>query len=296
MDTTKRLVRIVLATMATFGSGLALLPGCNTPADDSPQSESAQGVTTPSAVIAAPGAPSTLASPGPAPSALLARYQAHSPPPLATAAHVSAFLDWAAASHVDEKDDVRQAIGAAAGNEAVVRGLIAEVERTQGVDHSRALIALGVLGETRHPLAQAFFADFISRPLPQTGTVIEGEIIEQTQAAQLQGRAAVGLAFINSDSANKLLAQIIASHPSKIVRAEAINAYLWNHGDSAAARVALAPFVRTDEQILLDRVRRVPGETAASFNAKLVQFLKLHPEAIPPAPVRSQSGTKPTAP
>jgi hypothetical protein len=275
-----------LAIVAAIGCGLGpvALIGCNAPRDES------QGQSEQQATVAEP---SSKAAPARAPSERLSQYKAHSPPVLAAAAHVAGFLDWVGASHGDEKDDARKAIQAAAGNKDVVQGLIAEVERVRASDHSRAMLALAVLGETRSPTAQAFFSEFARRPLPQAGTVIEGEIIEQTQAAQLQGKAVDGLAYINNDSANKVVMDVIANHPSRIVRAEAINAYLWNHGDSDDARSALSQVVRTDESILLDRVRRVPGETASTFNAKLEQYLKRHPEVIPPAPVQLPTAAKP---
>jgi hypothetical protein len=87
--------------------------------------------------------------------------------------------------------------------------------------------------------------------------------------------------------------EIIANHPSKIVRAEAINAYLWNHEDSDDARKFLSQYVRKDELILLDRVRRKTGENAESFNRKLDEFLKRHPEVVPPPPEKLEARQKP---
>jgi hypothetical protein len=230
------------------------------------------------------GAPGSSTPSGPSPSVILKNYKIHSPPPLNSAADVPKFLDWAGASHVDEEEDGRKAIAAAAGNKEVVDALIKEVERVQTSDHSRALLALSALGETRSPEAQEYFAAFVQRPLPMKGTVIEGEIVEQTRAAQLQAKAVDGLAYSNTENSNRIITQIIAEHPSKIVRAEAINAYLWNHGDSDEARKLLSQYVRKDELILLDRVRRNSGETAESFNRKLALFLKQHPEVVPPRP------------
>jgi hypothetical protein len=238
-------------------------------------------------------APGSRSPGGPRPSEILKGYKAHSPPPLATADDVPRFLDWAGASHVDEREDARNAITAAANNKEVVQAFIKEVERAQTPDHTRALLTLALLGETRSPEAQAFFADFARRPLPTDGPVIEGENIEQTRAAQLQAKAVDGLAYANNENSNQVLTQIIAEHPSKIVRAEAINAYLWNHGDNEEARRALSQFVRKDEQILIDRVRRETGETAESFNRKLDEFLKKHPEAMPPAPEKLEARQRP---
>jgi hypothetical protein len=238
-------------------------------------------------------APATNTPGGPSPSTILKSYKPHSPPALTSAADVPGFLNWAGASHVDERDDARKVLAEAANRADVIDGFIQEIERVQTIDHTRALLALALLGETRSPNAQNFLAEFAQRPLPTGGTVIEGEIIEQTRAAQLQAKAVDGLAYANTETSNRTVTQIIAGHPSKIVRAEAINAYLWNHGDSDDARRFLAQFVRRDELILLDRVRRDTGETAESFNRKLAVFLEKHPQLAPPPPEKLRSERKP---
>ncbi len=237
--------------------------------------------------------PGTKTAGGPRPSEILKGYKEHSPPPLTSGDDVPQFLDWAGASHVDEREDGRKAMAAAGNNKDVLQALIKEVERVKTLDHTRALLALALLGETRSPEAQAFFVEFAQRPLPTEGPVIEGEIIEQTRAAQLQAKAVDGLAYANNESSNKVVTEIIANHPSKIVRAEAINAYLWNHEDSDDARKLLSQYVRKDELILIDRVRRTTGENAESFNRKLDQFLKRHPEVVPPRPEKLEARQKP---
>jgi hypothetical protein len=238
-------------------------------------------------------APGTKTAGGPRPSEILKSYKEHSPPELTSDNDVSRFLDWAGASHVDEREDARKAIATAGNNKDVVQALIKEVERVKTTDHTRALLALALLGETRSPEAQAFFVEFAQRPLPTDGPVIEGEIIEQTRAAQLQAKAVDGLAYANNESSNKFVTEIIANHPSKIVRAEAINAYLWNHEDNDDARKFLSQYVRKDELILIDRVRRKTGEKAESFNPKLDEFLKQHPEVVPPPPEKFEARPKP---
>jgi len=228
---------------------------------------------------------------GPSPSTILKSYPAHSPPPLTSAADVPRFLDWAGASHADERDDARKVLADAASRTDVIDGFIKEIERVQTADQPRALLGLALLGETRSPNAQSFFAEFARRPLPTNGPVIEGEIIEQTRAAQLQAKAVDGLAYANTEETNKVVTRIIAEHPAKIVRAEAINAYLWNHGDSDEARKFLAQFVRKDEQIYLDRVRRNTGENAQAFNSRLAAFLQKHPQVMPPRPEKLRTGS-----
>lgn len=218
-------------------------------------------------------------------------------PPLCTPGDVPRFVDWAGRSTVDESELVRGALVAARWREPVVRALIDEVEAAQRTDHSRALLALALLGEMRNPCGTAFLMDFIHRPLPRTGTVVfGGEIVERTAQAMLEAKAVDGVAYLRTEESDDAVLSIAAGHPSRIVRAEAINAFLWNHDDSPAARRVLAPHVRADERILIDRVRRGSGEHAATFNARLRAFLEAHPEAIPPPPERRPEGRRDMSP
>ena len=285
-STRKRPLRAALAAVVFGGLGLGTMSACSTPQEPTPVARTA----------ADDSRPETGETAGPPPSEVLKDYKLHSPPKLSKAADVAAFIDWAAASHVDEAEDVQKVMAGVARNKEVLAALIAEVERVQTTDHPRAVIALGLLGETRSADAQAFFTAFVRRPLPDKGTEIEGEIVEQTLAAQLQGKAIDGLAFINSDSSNKVVTEVAGRHESRIVRAEAINAYLWNHGDSDEARARLAQVVRRDELVLIDRVRRDTGEKADTFDAKLDEFLKKHPELEAPKPEQGKDEPKPEDP
>jgi hypothetical protein len=235
------------------------------------------------------GSPSTTNAAAPKPSQALENRGILPPPPLTRAEDVPAFVTWAAGSTVREREVGRTAILSARDNPAVIEGLIDEIERSRSRDHSRTLVALAVLGEMRSPRGEEFLTEFVNRPLPETGTVVDGEIIEQTALATLQAKAVDGLAYMRSPRADAEILRLAGSHPSRIVRAEAINAYLFNRNDSAEARRALARSVREDEQILIDRVRRNPGEGKESFNRKVAAFLKAHPEVQPPAPERGDS-------
>lgn len=205
-------------------------------------------------------------------------------PVLRAADDVGRFLDWAGASHVDEAEAARATIVRAGRSSALVSRLIEEVEKTQFADFSRALLALGVLGEMKSPVAEKYLTEFVRRPLPEKGTEVDGEILEQTWAAMLQGKAADALAYLKTERADRVIFELVAKHASRIVRAEAINAYLWNHGDSAEAKRTLEQYVSGDELVFLDRVRRVSAEDGKVFNARLAAFLTAHPEVIPPDP------------
>ena len=252
--------------------------------------------------------PGTKEPPGLRPSEILARRQLHRPPPLETAADVAAFVEWVAGSAVEEREDGRAVIEKAAGNAEVVRALIGEIEATQGTDHSRALIALAILGEMKNPLGAEFLFEFATRPLPREGTLVEGEILEQTAQAMLQAKATHGLAYLRTKRGDDMVLSLLEGHPSRVVRAEAISSYLWNQGDSPDAKARVAAVIKKRlaripnpteadrlEYLFIDRVRRVAGEPAEIFNRKLAAYLARYPEAIPPDPA-PKKGRKTSAP
>ena len=195
-----------------------------------------------------------------------------------------AFIDWAASSTLDQADIVRRAVASARANRDIVNALCNEAFALQDVDHGRALIVLSLLGEMQSRLNEPCLTEFVQQPLPDKGTEVDGEILEQTALATLQAKAVDGLAYLRTQSADKLVLTLISTHPSRIVRAEAISAYLWNHAADPRVRDTLRQFVRPDEVIFIDRIVREAGEPGESFNKKLDTYLSLYPDLIPPPP------------
>lgn len=245
--------------------------------------------TTPEPTQSANG-PTTKEPAGPAPSTILAGRTLHSPPGLTAKADeaakaVSAFIDWAGASLPEEQEDGRKALAGARDNADIVKAFAEEITKAQRTDHSRALLALALLGEIRSPAAEEFLRGFVNQPFPEGGTrTEEGEIVEQTALATLQAKAIDGLAYLHSPKADQEVLTQVQRHPSIIVRSEAISAYLWNQTNKEVARRTLLQFVRHGEERYMDQVTRQAGERAASFNPKLEAYLKAHPEVIAPAP------------
>jgi len=239
--------------------------------------------------------PSTKSPAGPSPSLLLERRSQLKPPPLtgtgeAAQQSVASFIDWAAGSTEREADTARRLLAAAREEGQVAQAFCDQALREREADHSRALIALALLGEMKSPAGEKCFMQLLALPLPTLGTVVEGEILEQTALVTLQAKAVDGLAYLGTPSAQEEVLRLVRAHPSRIVRAEAIDAYLWNHADSAEAKATLRKYVQKGEEIFVDRVRRNTGEKAESFNAKLAAFLKAHPEVRAPAPEKVKEG------
>jgi hypothetical protein len=195
-----------------------------------------------------------------------------------------AFIDWASSASTNDSERIRKGLAEARENPDVVNTMCEQAFDSQARDNTRSLIILSLLGEMRSKIAEGCLTRLVSQPLPDKGTVVEGEILERTALAILQAKAIDGLAYLGTPSATNMVLKMVAEHPSRIVRAEAIAAYLWNQNDRAEALKTLTPLVRENERVFLDRIVRKSGETAETFNPKLEAYLKAHPELIPPPP------------
>lgn len=245
------------------------------------------------------GPPSSKTEAGPSPSEILERRGQAKPAMLNSSseglqASVAAYINWAAASTQRDKETARRELAEVRGNRQIGEAFCDYARRARYTDHSRALVTLGLLGEMKGAAGEACFREFLAMPLPTQGTVVDGEIIERRALASLQAKAIDGLAYMRTPQTDEEVLRLAREHPARIVRAEAINAYLWNHGDSEEAKQALRKRVREDEAIFVDRVRWNTGEKAESFNRKLEAFLKAHPEAIAPAPTKRKEGEQGT--
>jgi hypothetical protein len=245
------------------------------------------------------GPPSSKTEAGPLPSEILERRGQVKPPILSSSGEglqssVAAYINWAAASTQRDRETVRRGLAEVKGNRQIGEAFCEYARRARFTDHSRALVTLGLLGEMKGAAGEACFREFLAMPLPTQGTVVEGEIVERTALASLQAKAVDGLAYLRTPQADEEVLRLAREHPSRVVRAEAINAYLWNHGDSEEAKQALRKRAREDEAIFVDRVRWNTGEKAESFNRKLEVFLKAHPDAIAPAPTKRKEGEQGT--
>lgn len=194
---------------------------------------------------------------------------------------VPGFIDWAGRSGIGQREEGRKIIVGASSNSAVAEELCRQITEHQPTDFSRTLIELSVLGEMRNPQGEECLVKFLHQPFPREGTVVNGEIVEQTTLGELQSKAVDGLAYAGTKSGDREVLWAAVSHPSRIVRAEAINAYLWNRKDSAEARATLQKIVRPDERVFLERPRYEPGMSGEEFNKKLAMYAREHPAPKP---------------
>ena len=208
---------------------------------------------------------------------------------ISPAQSVSAFIDRASVATGDEREAIRETIARASSNPAIAQALATSVMQTRTQDFTRTLTSLSVLGELRNPTSETALTTFVRLPLPTTGHLIEGEIAERTTLEELQMKAVQGLAYARTPTGDAEVLRTVATHPSRAVRAEAMQAYLYNHDYSPEARAALMKVVHSDETVFLDRPHMIPTTTAGDFNAQLATYLRLHPDLKPPAAANAQA-------
>lgn len=234
--------------------------------------------------------PSSEEGAAPAPGSVLAR---RPPPPALNRETALDFISWAAAVPKIQDDEVARILAEVKGDEAVAQTFCDEAFRVQDTDPGRALIALSLLGEMGGGAATGCLRKFVEQPLPETGTMVEGEIVERSRLEGLQAKAIEGIAYARTEETDKLVLEAIAGHPSRSVRADAIAAYLFNHDYSERALAQAAEVARPDERIFVERVVRRAGETSDTFNVKLRAYLETHPDIRPPAPEQRDADRQP---
>lgn len=97
----------------------------------------------------------------------------------------------------------------------------------------------------------------------------------------IQVKAMQGLAYLGTDAAADETVRIISEHESEHVRREAIDAYLWNHGDSAEAVRHLKTLIPARYHAFVGMPRYVRGGDAVLFNRKTAEQRSLLGEVKP---------------
>jgi hypothetical protein len=172
---------------------------------------------------------------------------------------VDEFLLWAAGTGVDQVDLVRNQIAAAADGSVAV--LVASLHDLPVHDRGRHLMLLAVVGEMRSPEALDPLETFVWTQ----GQITAGhEPHEETSAhsapgliscdldfdasTMLRARAVEMLAYLATGEAVDATLRVVRDHPEAGVRVAAIDAHLFNQGDTGAAIDALGPHVRESDR------------------------------------------------
>jgi hypothetical protein len=190
---------------------------------------------------------------------------------------------------------IQDAIARSKADSDLVVGLTKRLLVTPVTDVNRHLMILSILGELRDPAAIGSLREFIwsDRPLvpPQA---VEGGSGRRTSYfnhdGALKARAAEMLSFIATREADEATLEIASKHSGAEVRIAAIDAYLFNHSDSAEAKEELLKRVRPEERKLVGLPRFKQNMNRAEFDRRIADFYRLYPEEMPQPQKRLEDG------
>ena len=216
--------------------------------------------------------------------------------PLLTAKTIDDFLGRVGAIPHSQAESIRAAVARAAADQAVVEELLKQLLTTPITDVGRHLMILSTLGELRNPRAVEPLKEFIwsDRPLvppQQPGESVDTRTSFFDHDGALRARAAEMLAYIGGRDADAAVLEIAARHPGAEVRIAAIDAYLFNHADSAEAKEGLARIVRAEERKLIGIPRFKRGMDVSQFDQLVTDFYRRYPEEMPQWPSRFEEQT-----
>lgn len=199
--------------------------------------------------------------------------------------NLDSFIEWAAAVPVAGIEVVRRRIAAAREDRSVFMGLVDRLWQLPTVDVSRHCLLLSVVGELRNPEAVRVLSKFVWYSDEMTVSRPEAALrdctFEANGTSRLRARAAEMLAWLSTEQAYESTLQIAVEHPDGFVRAAAVDAYMYNHDDSAAAAEYLRKIVRPADQPLVGLPRWTRDTDPEEFERRVLDFYDRYPEERP---------------
>jgi hypothetical protein len=196
---------------------------------------------------------------------------------------------------ISQKQTIRQQIAAAAADSRVVDALTNRLLKFPVTDHTRHLMILSTLGEIRSPRAIPSLKQFIwydkdmfSEVASGPSTGVKTSYFYPTHA--LQSRAVEMLAYIGSEEALAATREVAAKHPGEEVRIAAINAYLYNQGDSEKAIAEISQVVDSNDRKFVGLARRTGDMSLGEFEKKVQAYYEKYPSERPPEPAVAKQG------
>lgn len=218
------------------------------------------------------------------------------PPISLSVSTINKFVFWVLTMNSTQVDDVTNQIALVAADNSIVDAVAARLSFTNpgSVDHQ--LIYLSVLGQMKNERAVAPLRDYVySSECPvleqleqinqEKSPSVDTSVLDT--CAMLKSHAINMISYINTPVAHQVVLQAVSDHPSKAVRISAIDAFLYNAGDSPAAIELVGRYVRPDERIFIGLPRLDPATSLKEFDQRVERFYHEHPEQLPP-PIRKE--------
>jgi hypothetical protein len=214
-----------------------------------------------------------------------------------TARTVDEFVDWAGSAPMSDVDIVRRSIADGCDDD-VVAVLGRELNTLPIVDTSRHNVLLSILGESRREAAIQPLERFIWNVVDVFApvefadvTVLSHQVVCDigiNVGLAFRSRAAEMLTYIATARAFDGTLRVIREHPEADVRRAAIDAYLYNHGDTTDAARDVRRYVRDEDQEWVGIPRRTLDSNPDELRERVARLTT-------PAPIPTQV-PRPTPP
>ncbi|KRC63020.1 hypothetical protein ASE14_04320 [Agromyces sp. Root81] len=205
-------------------------------------------------------------------------------PPL-TPETLDDFVVWAAGVPVGDIDAVRRSI-ADVQDSAIAESLGEELWKLPVEDVSRHMVLLSIIGELRDPALEDALEAFVWHERlvdEKVDDEPEACTFEARPAEMLQARAAEMLSYLRTESSDNATLRIATEHPSRAVRASAIDAHLFNHDDSLHEIDRLNSIVKAEDVGLVGVARFTRGSDREDFDRAIAEYFDRHPDQAAPA-------------
>lgn len=133
----------------------------------------------------------------------------------------------------------------------------------------RRLVVLGMLGEMRRRDAVAQLREVAWAPLPPLESQTEERLTARDLEEMVQVKAVQGLAYLATPQADAAVREVIEKHEALHVRVSAIDAYMWNHGDSPETAAELYRLLPAELHPYVERPRFHRGMDREEFTRRL---------------------------
>lgn len=141
--------------------------------------------------------------------------------------------------------------------------------------HDR-MLTVQIIGELQRPDALDFLRSVVRKPLPPIVPSREpGLITLRGNEEIIMVKAVQGIAYLRDanggqdEGALKEILSIIQTHPSRSVRIAAIDAYMWNHGDTTEAAATLYKLIPQEFHPYVEMPRFHRGMNRNVFDIRL---------------------------
>jgi hypothetical protein len=198
----------------------------------------------------------------------------------AVADELDAFFSELERVRVGEKHLIYEAIAILAQAEHAASALQAHYHRIPSKDYAKRHQALEAIGELRDARNLAFLLGLTRSKLPPANQGRAEFDSPREREEELHSKAVQGIGYIRdsegrvvSDAVAGLLS-VIRNHPSLSVRVEAIDVYMWNHGDAPAAAGRLYAALPKDLHKFIARPRVHRGADAAAIAQQIDTWKK----------------------